>query len=101
MRRAVSVSLGDPARDKAVEVSLNGVPIHIERIGTGGDIHRAKELFADLDGQVDAISVGGMDLYVRLETREYPIHSALKLVKGVKELERQIAKDKKLLKKKR
>ena len=84
MRRAVSVSLGDPARDKAVEVSMNGVPIRIERIGTGGDIRRAQELFAELDGQVDALSVGGMDLYVRMEAREYPIRSALKLVKGVK-----------------
>jgi hypothetical protein len=84
LRRAVSVSLGDPVRDKAVEVSLNGVPVRIERIGTGGDIRRAQELFARLDGQVDALSVGGMDLYVRMEAREYPIHSALKLVKGVK-----------------
>jgi len=84
MRRAVSVSLGNPARDKAVEVVFNGVPIRIERIGTGGDIRRAQELFAKLDSQVEALSVGGMDLYVRLEHREYPIYSALKLVKGVK-----------------
>lgn len=84
MKRAVSVSLGNPARDKAVEVNLNGTMVRIERIGTGGDIQRAQQLFTELDGQVDALSVGGMDLYVRLEGREYPIYSALKLVKGVK-----------------
>jgi hypothetical protein len=84
MKRAVSVSLGNPARDKSVDVDLNGVMVRIERIGTGGDIKRAQELFTELDGQVDALSVGGMDLYVRLGARQYPIYSALKLVQGVK-----------------
>jgi hypothetical protein len=84
MKRAVSVSLGNPARDKSIDVNLNGVMVRIERIGTGGHISQAQRLFLELDGQVDALSVGGMDLYVRLGNREYPIYSALKLVKGVK-----------------
>lgn len=84
MKRAVSVSLGNPARDKVVDVDLNGVMVRIERIGTGGNIRRAQQLFSELDGQVDALSVGGMDLYVRLDGRHYPIYSALKLVKGVR-----------------
>ncbi|HEY60533.1 MAG TPA: quinate 5-dehydrogenase [Anaerolineae bacterium] len=83
MKHAVSVSLGSPARDKRVEVMLNEERICIERIGTGGDEKEAQRLFNELDGKVDALAVGGIDLYVRMDGRDYPIHSALKLVKDV------------------
>jgi len=85
MRRAVSVSLGSPRRDKQVVVELNGVEISVERIGTGGDARQARRLFAGLDGQVDALSVGGIDLYVRLDGRDYPVRSALPLVREVRQ----------------
>jgi len=84
MKRAVSVSLGSPKRDKSVVVDFNGVKINVERIGVGGDAQAARRLFNELDGQVDAISVGGIDLYVHLEGRDYPIHAALKLVQDVR-----------------
>jgi hypothetical protein len=32
---------------------------------------------------VDAFGIGGVDLYLRLDQREYPLHAALKLVEGV------------------
>ena len=83
MKRAVSVSLGSSARDKQVVITLGGEQISIERIGTDGDIDRAQQLFTELDGQVDALGVGGVDLYLRLGKREYPLHAALKLVQGV------------------
>jgi len=83
MKRAVSVSLGSPARDKRVVITLAGEPVQLERIETGGDARRAQALFAELDGQVDALGVGGIDLCVRLGEREYPIRSAAKLVADV------------------
>jgi len=83
MKRAVSVSLGSPKRDKQVIVDFNGVSIRVERIGTGGDARAARRLFAELDGQVDALCVGGIDLYVHLDGRDYPIRAALKLVQDV------------------
>jgi hypothetical protein len=83
MKRAVSVSLGSSARDKRVIVHLKGEEISVERIGTDGDVPKAQRLFADLDGQVDALGVGGVDLYLRLGEREYPLHAALKLVQDV------------------
>ncbi len=83
MKRAVSVSLGSSAGDKRVIVHLKGEEISIERIGTDGDVPKAQRLFAELDGQVDAFGVGGVDLYLRLGGREYPLHAALKLVKDV------------------
>jgi len=84
MKRAVSISLGSSTRDKKVEVNFKGERIFIERIGTDGDIEKAKNLYRELDDQVDAFGVGGVDLYLRLEGREYPLHAALKLVEGIK-----------------
>ena len=85
MKRAVSVSLGSSTRDKKVEVDLLGEHVIIERIGTDGDEVAARKMFRDLDGKVDAFGVGGVDLYLRLDEREYPLRAALKLVSGVKQ----------------
>jgi hypothetical protein len=83
MKRAVSVSLGTSARDKRVVVTFKGEPISVERIGTDGDEEKARHLFAELDGEVDALGVGGVDLYLRLGDREYPLRAALRLVQDV------------------
>jgi len=83
MKRAVSVSLGSSARDKRVVITLKDEQISVERIGTDGDEKEARRLFAELDGQVDALGVGGVDLYLRLYGREYPLRAALKLVQDV------------------
>ena len=83
MKRVVGISLGSSQRDKKVQISLKGVLIEVERVGTDGDVEKAARLFAELDGQVDAFGVGGVDLYLRLDGREYPVHAALKMVQGV------------------
>ena len=79
MKRAVSVSLGSSSRNKHVIVNLNGQEISLERIGTDGDVAAARRMFAELDGQVDALGVGGVDLYLYLDERKYPLHAALPL----------------------
>jgi len=84
MKRAVSISLGSHTRDATIVVTLNGEPIQVERIGTDGDIEKARQLFEELDGEVDALSIDGVDLYVRLDEREYPLYAALKLVASVR-----------------
>jgi hypothetical protein len=83
MKRAVSISLGSSKRDKKVVVNFNGEEIQVERVGTDGDIAKAHQMYLDLDGKVDAFGVGGVDLYLRLDKREYPLRAALKLVSGV------------------
>jgi GNAT superfamily N-acetyltransferase len=83
MKRAVSVSLGSSARDKQVTITLNNEQVRVERIGTDGDVEKSRRLFAELDGVVDALGVGGVDLYLRLKGREYPLRAALKLVQDV------------------
>ncbi len=83
MKRAVSVSLGSSSRDKQVIINLAGEQISVERIGTDGDVEKARRMFAELDGQVEALGVGGVDLYLRLGGREYPLRAALRLVQDV------------------
>ena len=83
MKRAVSISLGSSKRDKRVVVCFNGQDIQVERVGMDGDVAKARQMYLDLDGKVDAFGVGGVDLYLRLDKREYPLRAALKLVSGV------------------
>lgn len=85
MKRAVSVSLGSSERDKAVEVELLGEKVCIERRGTDGDIDRATALFTELDGKVDTLGVGGIDLWVEMGDRKYKIAAAHKLIKNVRQ----------------
>ena len=79
----MSISLGSSTRDKRVVVNFKGEQVIVERIGTDGDIEKARQLYLGLDGEVDAFGVGGVDLYLRLDDREYPLRAALKLVSGV------------------
>jgi hypothetical protein len=83
MKRAVSISLGSAKRDKAVELDLLGEPMRLERLGVDGDMRRAAQLFRELDGQVDALGVGGADLGLRVDGRWFPLYSVQPLVRGV------------------
>ncbi len=83
MKRAVSVSLGSSKRNKKVIITFDNQPIQVERIGTDGDPDKARQLFKELDGQVDALGVGGVELYLRLGDKEYPLRSGLGLIKDV------------------
>lgn len=83
MKRAVSVSLGSSKRDIDMEVELLGQPVRVQRLGTDGDRERMTQLYAELDGVVDAFGLGGADLGLRVGERSYPLHSVLPLVRPV------------------
>lgn len=85
MKRAVSISIGSSSRNKKVEIELLGEKVQIERFGTDGDLQQAARLFADMDGKVDALGVGGGLLGLMVGERWYPMHSLLPLVKGVRQ----------------
>jgi len=85
MKRAVSISLGSSKRNKAVEINLLGETVRLERIGTDGDEQKARQMYAELDGKVDALGVGGIDLGVHTPWKFYPLYGALKLVQDVKQ----------------
>lgn len=84
MKYAVSISLGSSSRDKKVEIKFKNETVVIERIGLDGDVVKAKRLYEELDGQVDAFGMGGVDMSLRLDGREYPLRAALKLIENVK-----------------
>ncbi|MCB9445678.1 MAG: quinate 5-dehydrogenase [Ardenticatenaceae bacterium] len=85
MKKVVSISLGSSKRDKKVEIDLLGQRVSLERRGVDGDVAKATALFTELDGKVDVLSVGGIDLWVNLGKRRYRISAAHKLVQGVKQ----------------
>jgi len=85
MKRAISVSLGSSERDKEAELELFGEIVIIERRGTDGDVEKATALFTELDGQVDAFGVGGIDLWIQMGEHRYSINAAHKMIVNVKQ----------------
>jgi hypothetical protein len=83
MKRAVSISLGSSKRNKAVEVTLLGEKVSIERIGTDGDMEAAAQKYRELDGKVDAFGVGGADLGLLVDTKWYPLYSVNRMVRFI------------------
>jgi hypothetical protein len=83
LKRAVSVSLGTSKRDKTARVEFDGAVVELSRFGTDGDLTRAHRLFVELDGKVDALGLGGFELYVRVQHRRYPLRPGVKLIRGV------------------
>lgn len=83
MLQVVSVSLGSSKRDQQVETTILGQPIRLTRIGTDGDLARARARFRELDGKVDAFGVGGADLAITVNGRRYPLYSVQSLVEGL------------------
>ena len=65
-------------------MTLLGEKIRLQRIGTNGDEVRARALYRDMDGKVDALGVGGIDLHVHMPWKSYPLHGALRLVQDVR-----------------
>jgi hypothetical protein len=84
MKRAVSISIGSSKRNKAVEVTLLGEKVSIERIGTDGDMEAAALKYKELDGKVDAFGVGGADLGLMVDNKWYPLYSVRPMVRFIK-----------------
>lgn len=84
MKRVVSVSLGSSRRDHKVIIDLLGEKLDISRVGVDGDFDRALRLLRELDGQVDAIGLGGIDVYLFVRQKRYAIQDGLKLMEAVK-----------------
>lgn len=75
----VSVSLGSRKRDARIETEMLGKRMLIERRGTDGSLAEAGDLIAELDGAVDAIGLGGIDLHLNVAGRRYAIRDAQRL----------------------
>lgn len=76
MKQVVSVSLGSSSRDKVSFANILGEEIKVSRIGVDGDKKRFIEKIKELDGNVDAIGLGGIDLYLCIDGKRYTIKDA-------------------------
>jgi hypothetical protein len=85
LKHAVSISIGSSKRNKAVEVTLLGEKVLIERIGTDGSMEKAAQLYRQLDGKVDAFGIGGTDLGLTVGTRYYPLYSMRSMIRFVRQ----------------
>jgi hypothetical protein len=79
MKRVVSVSLGSSSGNMRAEAEFLGERFLIEREGTDGDVRRATERIAELDGKVDAIGLGGTDLYLVAGGRRYVVRETARM----------------------
>lgn len=79
VKRIVSVSLGLSERDLCERMTLLGEEVELVRRGTDGDLKRAAALIRELDGQADAIGLGGLDLYLFIGKRCYTFLQAAQL----------------------
>ncbi len=79
MKHVVSVSLGSATRDTDQTVTILGEQVHLERRGTQGDFDAARALIRELDGEVDAIGLGGIDLFLPVGRRRYYFRDARSL----------------------
>lgn len=84
MKRIVSISLGSSKRDHAAIIEAFGERYSLERIGTDGSLNKAIDLIRQLDGQVDAFGMGGIDLYLWGGNRRYIIREARKIKNAAK-----------------
>lgn len=79
MKTVVSVSLGSSQRDHEGQFEILGETIHLSRRGVDGAFKKAVSLLQELDGKVDAIGLGGIDIYLKSRTETYALKDGLRL----------------------
>jgi hypothetical protein len=84
VKRVVSVSLGSSGRDHRAQVTLMGEAFDISRVGTDGKLDAAIGLVRQLDGTVDAIGLGGIDVYLYAGRHRYALRDGLRLLDAAK-----------------
>lgn len=83
MKRVISVSLGTSKRDYEFDIELLGEKVNVKRIGTDGDKEKARQIFLENDGEVDAFGLGGASLFFYIKGRVYWFRDMKKMIKGV------------------
>jgi hypothetical protein len=78
------VSLGSSSRDHRARVELLGETFDLERRGMDGSIDRATKTLRELDGHVDAIGLGGIDVYLYAGSKRFGVRDGLRLLDAVK-----------------
>lgn len=84
MKKIVSVSLGSSSRDHRANVTLLGEDFEISREGTDGKLDVALKKIEELDGKVDAIGLGGIDVYLYAGKKRFALRDGLRLLHAAK-----------------
>ncbi|HEY6486396.1 MAG TPA: hypothetical protein VIX83_08440 [Candidatus Cybelea sp.] len=84
MKSVVSVSLGSSSRDHRAEATLLGERFDMSRVGTDGKLDVAIGMIHELDGKVDAIGLGGIDVYLYAGRHRYALRDGLRLLEAAK-----------------
>lgn len=84
MKTIVSVSLGSSTRDHRAQADLLGETFDISRRGTDGKLDEAIAAVRELDGRVDAIGLGGIDVYLYAGRHRYALRDGLRLLEAAK-----------------
>jgi hypothetical protein len=84
LKTVVSVSLGSSSRDHRARVELLGETFDISREGTDGSLAGAIARIRELDGTVDAIGLGGIDVYLYAGKERFALRDGLKLLHAAK-----------------
>lgn len=82
MKHVVSVSLGSSSGDFVREIVLAGHPVRLVREGTNGDMDRARQRLQELDGEVDALGLGGIDISLSVGGEQFFIGDGLRLAEA-------------------
>ncbi len=84
MKKIVSVSLGSSSRDHRADVTFLGERFDISRVGTDGKLDAALAMVRELDGHVDAIGLGGIDVYLYAGRHRYALRDGVRLLEAAK-----------------
>jgi len=79
MKHVVSVSLGSRKGDFTREIVIDGAVISLERRGVDGDYDRAMQMVHELDGNVDAIGLGGIDITIWVAGKPFTVGDGRRL----------------------
>lgn len=85
IKQVMGISLGSSARDAERTFSLGASQIHLVRLGTDGNLDKAKALFKKYDGKVDAFGLGGTDLYLFAGTKKYLFKESAQIISQVQQ----------------
>ena len=66
-----------------MEVDWLGERLDIRSIGFDGSLDRAIDALRELDGNVDAIGLGGIDVYLYAGTKRYALRDGLRMLEAV------------------
>ena len=81
-KQVVSISLGSAAGDFSREITLASQAVHLAREGTDGNMDQARRRIEELDGQVDALGLGGIDIYLSVGGEQFIIGDGQRLAEA-------------------